>query len=105
MADFIGETNFMDAELVSAGGGDAVLKLASGKQISASLPEGEDITGTVTAVVRPEHASLTKPKPASILTGTLENVVYFGTDTPLSCGTGHRWYVYRAHAECPRQDR
>jgi len=81
VADFIGETNFMDAELVSAGGGDAVLKLASGKQISASLPEGEDITGTVTAVVRPEHASLTKPKPASILTGTLENVVYFGTDT------------------------
>ena len=84
VADFIGETNFMDAELVSIGRGasdKASLKLASGKQIAASLPEGDMSLGKVTAVVRPEHASLTKPKASSVLAGTLENVVYFGTDT------------------------
>ncbi len=84
VADFIGETNFMDAELTSAGNGAAgktQLKLASGKQIAASLPDGDIAAGNVTAVVRPEHASLTKPKASSVLTGVLENVVYFGTDT------------------------
>ncbi len=84
VADFIGDTNFMDADLVSAAnsaGGNASLKLASGKKITASLPDGDVAVGPVTAVVRPEHATLTKPKPSSVLTGTLENVVYFGTDT------------------------
>ena len=84
VADFIGETNFMDAELVSAGKdvtGRASLKLASGKQIAASLPDGDMAAGRITAVVRPEHASLTNPKASSVLAGTLETVVYFGTDT------------------------
>ena len=81
VADFIGETNFLDAELVSARGEIAVLKLASGKTINASLPDSSFSRGKVSVVVRPEHATLTKPAASSVLRGTLDNVVYFGTDT------------------------
>jgi len=32
-------------------------------------------------VVRPEHAVLTTDESAASLTGTVDNIVYFGTDT------------------------
>ena len=32
-------------------------------------------------MVRPEHAALTADGSAASLTGTVENIVYFGTDT------------------------
>jgi spermidine/putrescine transport system ATP-binding protein len=35
----------------------------------------------VTVVVRPEHAVLTTDESAASLTGTVDNIVYFGTDT------------------------
>ena len=81
VADFIGETNFLKGEVVSIEGTDARVRLASGATISASLPEGKQPTGLVTLVVRPEHASLTTEAAAASLTGTVENIVYFGTDT------------------------
>ncbi len=81
MANFIGETNFLEAEMVSAKNGTARLRLPSGKQVSAALAEGAPTEGTVSIVVRPEHAGLTTVKSKSALTGRLENVVYFGTDT------------------------
>ena len=52
-----------------------------GAVISAGLPEGVQPSGKVTVVVRPEHADLVKPAAKADLSGTLENVVYFGTDT------------------------
>jgi spermidine/putrescine transport system ATP-binding protein len=79
VADFIGDTNFLAAEVISAKGGRAVLRLASGREVSADLPEGMVPTRTVTAAVRPEHASLAAD--GAELAGTLETIVYFGTDT------------------------
>ena len=81
VADFIGETNFLQGEVVSIEGAVASVRLASGATISASLPEGKVPTGLVTLAVRPEHASLTTEAAAASLTGTVENIVYFGTDT------------------------
>ncbi|MEM8646164.1 MAG: ABC transporter ATP-binding protein [Pseudomonadota bacterium] len=81
VANFIGETNFLDAELVSAKNGSARLRLPSGKMVSAALAEGARTEGKVSIVVRPEHAGLTTAKSKAALTGRLENVVYFGTDT------------------------
>ena len=71
VADFIGSTNFLSAQVVSSNGKEAVLKLASGKQATVELPEGMLPKDKVTAVVRPEYD----------LNGTLENIVYVGTDT------------------------
>jgi len=82
VADFIGDTNFLSAQVASADGRTAALKLASGKTVSADLPEGFDppANSDVTAVVRPEHAALTKSGEGQI-GGTLSNIVYVGTDT------------------------
>ncbi len=81
VANFIGETNFLEGEIVSAKGGSAKVRLASGALITAGLPEGTAPHGQVTVVVRPEHARIEKPAAKPVLAGVVDNVVYFGTDT------------------------
>ena len=81
VANFIGETNFLEGEIAAVKDGIATVKLAAGASVAAGLPEGAPLKGRVTVVVRPEHASLAKASKKSGLTGLLENVVYFGTDT------------------------
>ena len=80
VANFIGETNFLEGEVLGLTGSRARVRLASGAVIEASLPEGLKPAGKVTVVVRPEHAQLTRESGAA-LAGVLENIVYFGTDT------------------------
>jgi spermidine/putrescine transport system ATP-binding protein len=82
VADFIGDTNFLLADVEQAEGGRARLRLFSGRQVDADLPDGIEAGGRVTAAVRPEHASLA-PEPGADdpLDGVLENIVYLGTDT------------------------
>ncbi len=80
VANFIGETNFIEGVVEKAAGKGATVKLASGTMLNASLPEGLSPRGKVTVVIRPEHAQLTGEK-AGTLKGVLANVVYFGTDT------------------------
>ncbi|MGF1608056.1 MAG: ABC transporter ATP-binding protein [Kiloniellales bacterium] len=81
VANFIGETNFMEGDIVSVRDGTAAVRLASGMQIEAALPEGGAQTGRVTIVVRPEHSRLVAGADGAALSGRLENIVYFGTDT------------------------
>ena len=82
VADFIGSTNFLSAEVISAQDGSARLRLSSGNEITTELPEGMTPHGRVTTVVRPEY-SLVVPdrEKKGDLHGILENIVYFGTDT------------------------
>ena len=84
VADFIGDTNFIEARVISSGGSSAVLQPAPGCEITADLPK--DMAppaegATVTAVVRPEHASVTAAEADGDLRGSLDNIVYVGTDT------------------------
>jgi spermidine/putrescine transport system ATP-binding protein len=79
VADFIGETNFLTAAVDGIANGRAHVTLGSGAKISATMAEGFQPNGRATLVVRPEHAKLSKD-PAD-LSGTVENIVYFGTDT------------------------
>jgi spermidine/putrescine transport system ATP-binding protein len=81
VANFIGETNFLDAEWLGAGNGTGSVRLASGAVIEASPPAGAVPAGKVTIVVRPEHAELTRDLDTAPLRGVVETVVYFGTDT------------------------
>jgi spermidine/putrescine transport system ATP-binding protein len=81
VANFIGDTNFIEAEIVSIANGGAKVKLDSGATVSASMPPGATASGRVTLVVRPEHTRLVVPANGAPLSGRLENVVYFGTDT------------------------
>ncbi|WP_296747649.1 ABC transporter ATP-binding protein [Mesorhizobium sp.] len=81
VADFIGETNFLQGKVVSKQAGVATVKFASDTAIKAGYPEGFDPSGDVTLVVRPEHADLVPDPARGTVAGTLSNIVYFGTDT------------------------
>jgi spermidine/putrescine transport system ATP-binding protein len=81
VADFIGETNFLEGHMQSVAKGKAKVKIANGTTLEASVPEGLKSSAKVTVVVRPEHAQLAKQGKGSGLTGVLEHIVYFGTDT------------------------
>ena len=81
VADFIGDSNFLTVELTSIKSSSAKLRLPSGKAMTASLPDGEFSAGPATIVIRPEHAQLTTAKSKAAMSGTLQNIVYIGTDT------------------------
>ncbi|MCP1607881.1 ABC transporter ATP-binding protein [Pseudomonas citronellolis] len=69
VADFIGETNFLEAEA----NGDGVV-LADGQRLTAATT----LPGKVTLAIRPERTELAQD---GELEGVVETVVYVGTDT------------------------
>ena len=82
VADFIGESNFLRAEVRAVDAGHARVVLSSGAEIPASLPEGFVPSGSVTVAIRPEHARIVPlDGGGASFGGTIENVVYLGTDT------------------------
>ncbi|SNR73263.1 ABC transporter ATP-binding protein [Puniceibacterium sediminis] len=80
VADFIGDTNFLPAEMIARTGDSAQLRLAQGVEVTARAGQIDKTSGTVTLAIRPEHARLVAPD-AGQLTGVLDEIVYFGTDT------------------------
>ncbi|WP_249116973.1 ABC transporter ATP-binding protein [Ciceribacter sp. L1K23] len=80
VADFIGESNFLEGSIKARNTTTATVGLAAGAEIEATLPEGGAPDGKVTVVIRPEHASLGKPGTGRF-DGVLEEAIYFGTDT------------------------
>jgi spermidine/putrescine transport system ATP-binding protein len=74
VADFIGETNLLDATRI----GPARFRLRSDAEIETADtgPPGDDVT----LVIRPERAVLAPPGGAA-LSGRVEQVVYVGSDT------------------------
>ncbi len=84
VADFIGDTNFLKTEVISSTEAATTLKLSSGKTFETEPPhENRSLSAgqRVTAALRPEHATVTSDIANAVITGTLENIVYFGTDT------------------------
>ncbi len=80
VADFIGETNFLKAEILGCANGVASLTLPSGKTVETNVQKGFSPEGTVNIVIRPEHATVVEDPAESLLQGRLINAVYFGTD-------------------------
>jgi len=80
VADFIGETNFLDAQVIGCNKGIATLRLSSGKQVETVINEDFNPAGKVTIVIRPEHAFLVENEEDCLLKGRLGDSVYFGTD-------------------------
>jgi spermidine/putrescine transport system ATP-binding protein len=81
VADFIGETNFIEAEVLQRIGNQGQIRLPSGIAIKRELDPAAAVGGKVTLAIRPERIDLVKPGADCHLSGTVENVVYFGTDT------------------------
>jgi spermidine/putrescine transport system ATP-binding protein len=80
VADFIGDSNFLDAECRGVNGDGVGFVLAGGGELSVADGHGCTAGDRVTLAVRPERIDLDIPD-ASRVTGKVENVVYFGTDT------------------------
>ena len=82
VADFIGDTNFMDLPVSAVEDGRARVTLPGGQEAEARLPEGMlPVLGeTVTLVIRPEQARLVEPAGADLV-AEVESAVFFGTDT------------------------
>lgn len=91
VADFIGDTNFLPAEITAFEGDSIQTRLSSGKTVKARGHADVKQKGKVTLAIRPEHASLAS-EDEGLLAGTLGEIVYFGTDThyhiALDDGTG-----------------
>ncbi|MFT5113917.1 MAG: spermidine/putrescine transport system ATP-binding protein [Parasphingorhabdus sp.] len=80
VADFIGDTNFVTADVLSKDGLTLRLKLSSGVEISVVATEAVN-RNSVTLAVRPEQTILLRETENVELQGDLQNVVYIGTDT------------------------
>jgi len=82
VADFIGDTNFLDVLVASARDDSAEVTLPGGQAATARLPEGmRPVLGeTVTTVIRPEQARMVAPGEGD-LDGVVDSAVFFGTDT------------------------
>ena len=82
VADFIGDTNLLEATVLSVQGGTATCRLADGEVLQATTdaPVSEGLGGTVS--LRPERLALSTTEPDGVsLEGTLIGTTYLGTDT------------------------
>ena len=82
VADFIGDTNFLELPVAAVNGAEATVTLPGGTAARARLPDGvsPDVGEKVTLVIRPEQARLVDDGPAD-LDAEVETAVFFGTDT------------------------
>lgn len=79
VAEFIGESNFLPAKVLAAGGGQATLQLTDGTQVKASSPLGARPGDTVTATIRPERLRVRRTSPDGQPTnGVVETINYLG---------------------------
>jgi spermidine/putrescine transport system ATP-binding protein len=98
VADFIGETNFLEGTLVGRPNGCAEVELGPGVRVRADLSPDQALSAgqKVTVAVRPEKlhlgAAQTAADGANVVPGRVEEVVYIGTDTQygVRLDTGHK---------------
>jgi spermidine/putrescine transport system ATP-binding protein len=87
VADFIGQTNFLEGSLVVIDGGLATIDMEGAGHVRGCLPDGMHPSGAVTMAVRPERAFLANdvdggaPANWNHLSGTVAEVIYLGTHT------------------------
>ncbi len=81
VADFIGDTNFLKAKVVSLDDEHATVALATNVPCKAAAIEGTKVGQDVTVAIRPERVILARTSGKHALSGKVENIIYFGTDT------------------------
>lgn len=83
VADFIGETNFMEGRVLEVDPVKTTVALDSGVHVLARATEGLSAGQAITVAVRPEKISLHESPPDQGISvpATVEEAVYIGTDT------------------------
>ncbi len=83
VADFIGETNFIEGKVLSVAGNQAEFE-ADGLKFVAAIQPGVSRGDNATLAVRPERIRLTHEKPGdtpNTFAGVVRESIYIGTDT------------------------
>ena len=80
VADFIGDTNFLSADIVERNGESLSCRLESGETLVVTASEQPE-HDRVTLAVRPEQVTVAEPGTEANLRGVLQDAVYIGTDT------------------------
>lgn len=84
VADFIGDTNFMDGTVAEIDGSQARVSVAGGMALWAYVPQAVSVMPgqAVTITVRPEKMHLrSNASEVNQLVGRVTDIVYIGTDT------------------------
>ena len=85
VADFIGQTNFLQGEVTSIEGTMANIAVQGIGSLRGRIPDGVTATGRVAIAVRPERVSLQvdlhggTPSSWNMISGTIRDIVYLGT--------------------------
>jgi spermidine/putrescine transport system ATP-binding protein len=92
VADFIGQTNFIEGAVRTISDGVAELDVAGSGSIRGGVPAGVAPSGAVTAAVRPERVLLATDPEARAdgawnrLSGAAQDVIYLGTHSQIVVG-------------------
>ena len=81
VAEFIGDSNFLEAEVLSVSNSKARLRFTSGSEMEIPARSITVAGRSVTIAVRPEQATLIDSGADCLLLGTIRNTVYLGTHT------------------------
>lgn len=95
VADFIGETNFIDGTVVENGGSYATIKTPEGLTLRGITPRPVTMGETATLSIRPEKVRIVPPGDARVenaftLPVKVELVSYIGSDTRLTVRLNER---------------
>ena len=84
VADFIGETNFLDVRVAAVAGGTATCRTAGEAEVEAEAVGGCRVGDEVSLSVRPEKIRVqpvSEVRGRAPLRGEIERLIYLGTDT------------------------
>ena len=91
VADFIGDINILKGKLLVHDGQNARVRLEAGHEGSAGLPaESEGLADEVSVAIRPEQLNFVDDAQQAHLSGTVQQVSYFGSgfDYDIAIETG-----------------
>lgn len=81
VADFIGETNLLRAEVESVHGKNAICTIGKNAQLDCIIEDSVSTGDSGYISIRPERISLSKAATDTGITATVKRFVYLGTDT------------------------
>jgi spermidine/putrescine transport system ATP-binding protein len=95
VADFIGETNFIDGKVVENGGNYATIETPEGLKLRGITPRPVTMGEPATLSIRPEKIRIVPPgdarsENAFIMPVKVEDVSYIGSDTRLTVRLNER---------------
>lgn len=95
VADFIGETNFLEGEVLEVDPVKTTVSLGKGISVLARSTDGLSSGQRVTVAIRPEKISLHRnPPPDGVaVPALLEEAIFIGTDTRYKAKIGDRQHV------------